>query len=188
MKIRGKKTADNPSGETYLVDAAEGSFTKTDKIPGKEWFRMDQNGRQGEKEDDRSRARGLLAELLGAFTATGDASWVGPENIGGRITDHLRGTVVVAELAKYQESARESKQRDWYVNALKKAGTKQVVIDIWIGADGLGVKSQEASHGTKGQQPIVEEYRDYGADLKDEVPPAHKVASFDEYIEALSKR
>ncbi|GAA2779008.1 hypothetical protein VO63_17520 [Streptomyces showdoensis] len=35
---------------------------------------------------------------------------------------------------------------------------------------------------------VVEEYRDYGADLTGEVPPASKVVPFDEYVEALSKR
>lgn len=34
MQVHGKKTKDNPSGETYLVDTADGAYTKTDKVPG----------------------------------------------------------------------------------------------------------------------------------------------------------
>lgn len=186
--IHGKKTEDNPSGETYLVGTAEGAFTKTDKIPGKEWFRIEPSSGKGDKEADRSRSRGLLTELLGALNATGDAKWVRAEKVHGRPTDHFQGTVVLAELAKYQGPAMDKDVHDWYVGTLQKSGKKQAVIDIWVGRDGLVVKAQEVSSGDKGQERITEEYRDYGADLKGEVPPANEVASFDEYIQALAKR
>ncbi|MFE9408135.1 hypothetical protein ACFYN0_04970 [Streptomyces sp. NPDC006704] len=185
MRIHGNKTADNPSGETYLVDTADGAYTKTDKIPGKDWFKIDPSG---EKKTDMSRSRGLVTELLGALNATGSGKWVGSEQIGGHPTDHFRGTVNIAELAKYQGAAMTKDSHDWYVDVMRKNGKEQAVIDVWVGKDDLVAKSQETSSGEKGQETIVEEYSDYGTSLKAEVPPADKVATFDEYIDALSKR
>ncbi|MFI5985207.1 hypothetical protein ACIBEA_30645 [Streptomyces sp. NPDC051555] len=185
MMIHGAKTADNPSGETYLVDTADGAYTKTDKIPGKDWFKIDPSG---EKKTDTSRSRGLLTELLGALNATGSAKWVGAEQVGGRPTDHFRGTVNFAELAEYQGPAMNKESHDWYVDVMRKGGKEQAVIDVWVGKDDLVAKSREVSSGQKGQETIVEEYTAYGTSLKAEIPPADKVATFDEYIDALSKR
>ncbi|MFJ8314249.1 hypothetical protein [Streptomyces sp. NPDC094147] len=185
MKVHGKQTADNPSGETYLIDTADGAYTKTDKIPGKDWFKLEPSG---DKKSYRSRSRGLLTEFLGALNATGSAKWVGAEQVGGRPTDHFQGTVAIAELAKYQGPAMDKDSHDWYVDVMQKGGKEQAVIDVWVGKDDLVAKAQEVSSGKKGQERIVEEYSDYGTDLKPQVPPADTVASFDEYIQALSKR
>jgi hypothetical protein len=184
MQVHGKKTKDNPSGETYLVDTADGAYTKTDRIPGKDWFKMDPSS---DKKTDRSRSRGLLTEFFGALNATGSAKWVGAEQIGGQPTDHFQGTVNIAELAKYQGPAMDKDSHDWYVDVMRKGGKDQAVIDLWIGKDDLVAKSQEVSSGKKGQERIVEEYSEYGTSLKAEIPPADRVATFDEYIEALAK-
>ncbi|WP_159047897.1 hypothetical protein [Streptomyces sp. WM6378] len=183
MQVHGKKTKDNPSGETYLVDTADGAYTKTDKIPGKDWFKIDPSS---DKKSDRSRSRGLLTEFLGALNATGTAKWIGTEQVGGRPTDHFQGTVTIAELAKYQGPAMDKESHDWYVDVMQKGGKEQAVIDVWVGKDGLVAKSREVSSGKKGQEQIVEEYSDYGTGLKAEVPPADRVATFDEYIQALA--
>ncbi|MFF4605300.1 hypothetical protein ACFY12_21520 [Streptomyces sp. NPDC001339] len=190
MKVHGKKTEDNPSGETYLVDTADGTYTKTDKIPGKDWFRLEPSG---DKKPDRSRSRGLLTEFLGALNATGSAKWLGAEQVGGRPTDHFQGAVTIADLAKYQGSAMEKDSREWYVDVMRRGGKERAVIDVWVGKDNLVAKAQEVSSGKnkKGEakeEKIVEEYSGYGADLKAEIPSPDKVASFDEYIQALAKR
>ncbi|MFG3285579.1 hypothetical protein [Streptomyces sp. NPDC048111] len=185
MLIHGTKSADNPTGETYLVDTADGAYTKTDKIPGKDWFKIDSSGG---KQTDTSRSRGLLTEFLGALNATGSAKWVGTEQVGGRPTDHFRGTVNFAQLAAYQGPAMSKESHDWYVDTMRKGGKEQAVIDVWVGKDDLVAKSREVSSGQKGQETIVEEYTAYGTSLKAEIPPKDRVATFDEYIEALSKR
>lgn len=180
----GKKTEDNPSGFNHMISMGDAIYVKSDHVPGKSWYRMDQNGGG---DPGNSRAAGFINEIAGALAATGSTSWVGEEQVGGRPADHYRGTVVFDELAHYTGPAIKDDVRDYYVQLAKRRGETSAVLDMWVGKDDLILKSQEVTTGSKGQEQVFEEYSDFGAVPAITAPPADTVATWDEFIAGKTK-
>ncbi|ORT55582.1 hypothetical protein [Streptomyces sp. CB03238] len=89
---------------------------KTEKVPGKSWYRMDLGGYTAAGD---MRAAGYVDEFAGAPAATEPTAWIAEEKVGGRPADHYRGTVVLDELAAYSGPALEKGLRDGYVAEAK---------------------------------------------------------------------
>ncbi|MEV0321048.1 hypothetical protein ACIBKX_17735 [Streptomyces sp. NPDC050658] len=172
------KSSANPTGISHMVAVDGATYVKTDKVPGKKWYRMD-TGVIGA-----SRAAGYVPEFTGALAATKSTKWVAEEKVGGRPADHYRGTVVLKELARYTGAALDKDVRDAYVEGARKQGLTSVVIDLWVGKDDLVLKSRETGDGSKGREELNEVYSDFGAVPEVAAPAAGTVASWDEFIGA----
>ncbi|MFE3499027.1 hypothetical protein [Kitasatospora sp. NPDC059160] len=184
IKSWGEKSEDNPSGFNHIIATGDGIYMKSDHVPGKSWYRMDQKtaGSPGS-----ARAAGFVNEIAGSLASTGSTSWVGEEQVGGRPADHYRGTVVFDELAHYSGPAIKDEVRDYYVQLAKRRGETSADLDMWVGKDDLVLKSQQVTTGSKGRSEVVEEYSDFGAVPAITAPPADTVATWDEFVAGKAK-
>lgn len=179
----------NPSGFTQTVSLGGKTYVHTDDVPGKSWYTMDDTAYAGgAKASGGPRAAGYVPEFTGALAASPSTRRVGEERVGGRAADHYRGTVVMDELAAYSGPAIDRRVRDGYVAGARQQGMESAVIDLWVGKDGLVLKSREAGRGSKGPGLIVEEYTDFGAVPPVTAPPADTVATWKEFVDGVSQR
>ncbi|GAA0585432.1 lipoprotein [Streptomyces crystallinus] len=179
----------DPRGFTQMVSVGGKTYVSTDDLPGKSWYTMDDSAYAGrDKGSGGARAAGYVPEFTGALAASPSTRRVGEERVGGRPADHYRGTVVMDELAAYTGPSIDKGVRDGYVAGTRQQGMKSVVIDVWVGKDGLVLKSQEAGRGSKGPELVVEEYSDFGKIPAITAPAANTVATWEEFIDGLSQR
>ncbi|WP_371650109.1 MULTISPECIES: hypothetical protein [unclassified Streptomyces] len=189
IKSWSKPSSANPSGFSQVISLGGKTYIHTDEVPGKSWYTMDDTAYAGaDKGSGESRAAGYVPEFAGALAASPSTRRLGEERVGGRPADHYRGTVVVDELAAYTGPAIDKGVRDSYVASTRQQGMSSVVIDLWVGKDGLVLKSREEGRGSKGPGLVVEEYSDFGAVPAITPPPANTVASWNEYVDGLSQR
>ncbi|MFD9792735.1 hypothetical protein ACFWXK_17495 [Streptomyces sp. NPDC059070] len=177
----------NPSGFSHMVSSGGAVYVYTDELPGKSWYRMDGGPADGAASGG-ARAAGYVREFAGALAASPSTRRVGEEQVGGRPADHYYGRVVMDELAGYRGPALDDRVRDGYVATSRRAGLNTVFIEMWVGKDGLVLKSQERGYGTKGPELVVEEYSDFGAVPAIAPPPANTVATWKEFIDSLAQR
>ncbi|MGW1074668.1 hypothetical protein [Streptomyces sp. NPDC002537] len=168
---------ENPKLDSFndMISDDKAIYTKNAGLAGGKWLKSDSKPEDGQEK----RAEGYLPLLLGALATAKDLTKVGDETVGGRATSHVKGSVVISELAQYKGDAVEGWLRDLYVKG--KEGVDKADIDLWIGADDLVVKAQEHGKGTK-EHTTTEEYSDYGADPRITVPSGDDVITFDEFL------
>ncbi|GHC38964.1 hypothetical protein [Streptomyces cinnamoneus] len=191
------KTAD-----THMVSVGGASYMATEDVPGKSWFVMDEPGsRAGKpaalpsttpstppKENAGRRVGGSVKKWVGALLAASkDLKRVGGETVGGRATDHYRGTVVLADLKNYEGPAMTKDYRDLYLLQTGKAGMEKPEIDVWVDKDGFIAKEEEKGRTPKGDERITEEFSGFGADPKIKAPDPKDVATWSEYVAAGRK-
>ncbi|MFH8403293.1 hypothetical protein ACH4FX_00785 [Streptomyces sp. NPDC018019] len=149
-------------------------------IGGKPWMKYDYNAMAKQnptfallkdqmQNNNPSRAVGLVM-------ATGKAKKVGTEDVRGVKATHYSATFDVAELTRMQAS-KDFSEKDMKAleEALKKSGTKNETIDLWIGPDDLIVKKVEKAENTMGGTENTVYYSDYGAKVDVQEPPASQV-------------
>ncbi|OAR22697.1 hypothetical protein A8W25_24190 [Streptomyces sp. ERV7] len=189
IKSWNKPSKASPSGFSQVISLGGKTYVHTDEVPGKSWYTLDDGADAGrDKGSGESRAAGYVPEFTGALAASPSTRRVGEERVGGRPADHYRGTVVVDELAAYTGPAIDKGVRDSYVASTRQQGMSSVVIDLWVGKDGLVLKSQEAGRGSKGPGLVVEEYSDFGAVPAIMAPAANTVATWKEFVDGISER
>ncbi|MEV5238363.1 hypothetical protein AB0K89_04430 [Streptomyces cinnamoneus] len=185
--------------DTHMVSVGHASYMATTDIPGKSWFAMDEPNSGAQKptaspstppkENAGRRVAGSVKKWVGALLAASkDLKRVGGETVGGRATDHYRGTVVLADLKNYQGPAMTKDYRDLYLLQSGKAGMEKAEIDVWVDKSGFIAKEEEKGRTPKGDERITEEFSDYGVDPKIKAPDAKDVATWSEYVAAGSKR
>ncbi|MFI9236980.1 hypothetical protein [Streptomyces sp. NPDC053079] len=186
------------TAETHMVSVGGASYLATKDVPGKSWFVMEEPGSGAKKpaaspstppkENAGRRVGGSVKKWVGALlTASKDLKRIGGETVGGRATDHYRGTVVLADLKNYEGPAMTKDCRDLYLLQTGKAGIEKAEIDVWIDKDGFIAKEEEKGRTAKGDQRITEEFSDYGADPKIKAPDPKDVATWSEYVAASSR-
>ncbi|GAA0445033.1 hypothetical protein ABZ951_02305 [Streptomyces sp. NPDC046215] len=186
------------TAETHMLSVDGVSYMATKDVPGKSWFTTDEPAAKAEqpaaspstppKENAYRRVGGSVKKWVGALLAVSkDLKHVGGDTVGGRVTDHYRGTVVLADLKNYEGPAMTKDYRDVYVLQTGESGTQKAEIDVWVDKDGFIAKEEEKGRTSKGDQRITEEFSDYGVAPKLRAPDSKDVATWSEYVAAGSK-
>ncbi|OKH97314.1 hypothetical protein A6A06_32585 [Streptomyces sp. CB02923] len=113
---------------------------------------------------------------VGLVIASGKAKKVGTEDVRGVQATHYTATFDVAELTRMQAS-KDFSEKDMKAleESLKKSGTKNETIDLWIGPDDLLVKKTEKAQNNMGGAESTVYYSDYGTKVTVQEPPASQV-------------
>ncbi|MFC5721221.1 hypothetical protein ACFP1Z_13705 [Streptomyces gamaensis] len=186
-ELAQRRTSGPAAGTTdEAITTQDALYSRNQSLPEGKWLRTDARPQGDGKPADGERqntAQGDLPVLLGVLATAKDVAKTGDEKVGGQSAAHYRGSVVLNELAQYQGDALQEQPRDLYVKQRDEAGLEKVGIDVWIGEDGLAVKSQETGTGSKGEVRLTEEYSGYGADPKIQVPAAGDVLTSEQYLQ-----
>ncbi|MCX5212081.1 hypothetical protein OG689_22840 [Kitasatospora sp. NBC_00240] len=172
------KTAIDKDGHQHVIVTGGVRYSLDELSVGKNWLSMDLG--TGDP-----RAEGYLAAFVGALAATDEAAWVATEEVGGRPAEHYRGTVVLSALAGYEGPVITRFDRDTFVKEARAHGLDKADIDVWIGRDGLVLRTRESGSGSQGAYSVTEEYSGHGADLKIAPPPANDVISIKDLLDGL---
>ncbi|KAA6221137.1 hypothetical protein CP973_03370 [Streptomyces albofaciens JCM 4342] len=149
-------------------------------LGGKPWMKYDYNAMA-----KKSPVFALLKDQMqnnnpsrsvGLVLATGKAEKVGTEDVRGVKATHYTATFDVAELTRMQAS-KDFSEKDMksMEESLRKSGTKNETIDLWIGPDDLLVKKTEKMQNNQGGFESTVFYSDYGTKVSVEEPPASQV-------------
>ncbi|MFH8557980.1 LolA-like protein [Streptomyces celluloflavus] len=201
-KTFGGKSKGAASGGTHILSVGGVLYLATSDVPGKSWYTMEDldsapkpsapsQGKSGEKpkENPERRVQGAMKKWVSALLAVSkDLRHIGRETVGSRAADHYRGTVVLADLERYEGPAMTKEYRDLYLLQTKKSGMDKAQIDVWVDEDGLIVKEEEKGRTPKGDERITEEFSDYGVDPKIKAPDRKDVASWSEYVASAGKK
>ncbi|MEU3355238.1 hypothetical protein [Streptomyces sp. NPDC037389] len=206
VKTLGQKNT--PSGGTHMISVDGVSYMATSDVPGKSWFTMDdldsgpkssaspqekpgeKSGEKKEppKENPGRRVQGSMKKWVSALLAASkDLRHVGAETVGGRATDHYRGTLVLADLEHYEGPVMPKEYRDLYLLQTRKSGMEKAEIDVWVDKDGFIAKEEEKGRTPQGDERITEEFSDYGADPRIQAPDRKDVATWSEYVASAGK-
>ncbi|MER5889515.1 hypothetical protein ABT160_37305 [Streptomyces sp. NPDC001941] len=186
MTSATKKSADTPDGLIRFLSVGGTMYVASAQVPGKSWYSM--SGGEGGEGGGAARAAGYIDEFGGALAATENTRWVAEETVGGRKADHYRGTVDFAALSAYKGTAFTKEARERYTLLAKRNHRKSAVIDMWVGKDGLVLKSHETTTDSKGKKDVLnEEYSDFGAVPKITAPPADQVLTFEQWIDTQTR-
>ncbi|MYU52542.1 MULTISPECIES: LolA-like protein [Streptomyces] len=201
-KTFGGKSKGAASGGTHILSVGGVLYLATSDVPGKSWYTMEDldsapkpsapsqgKSREKPKENPERRVQGAMKKWVSALLAVSkDLRHIGRETVGSRAADHYRGTVVLADLERYEGPAMTKDYRDLYLLQTKKSGMDKAQIDVWVDEDGLIVKEEEKGRTPKGDERITEEFSDYGVDPKIKAPDRKDVASWSEYVASAGKK
>lgn len=177
-----RKGAGLDAANVETIGTEDAMYSRSPRQPGDRWLRTDFEGDAAMKRFAHREAGGTLPLWLAALGATGPAKGVtevGEETVGGKPATHFKGTVVLDDLQNHKGDVVGDLED--FVRPHRVDGFHKVDIDIWIGRDGLPLKARESGTGSKGTRDITEEYSDYGADPKIQVPPAKDTMTAEEY-------
>jgi hypothetical protein len=122
------------------------------------------------------------ARSVDLLLASGKVKKVGSETVGGKKTDHYRGTIEVAELARMQSKKLSEKELNQLSDQLTQQGFKTETVDLWIDGDDLLVKKQETAKGKNGDLDSTANYSDYGTKVSVEAPAASDTLAFQDAL------
>lgn len=122
------------------------------------------------------------ARSVDLLLASGKVKKVGSETVGGKKTDHYRGTIEVAELARMQSKKLSEKELNQLSDQLTQQGFKTETVDLWIDGDDLLVKKQETAKGKNGDLDSTASYSDYGTKVSVEAPAASDTLAFQDAL------
>ncbi|WP_199881521.1 hypothetical protein [Streptomyces sp. CB03911] len=174
------KTSIDKDGHQHVIITGGVYYALAELSVGKSWLSLE-NG-TGD-----SKAKGYLAAFVGALAATDEAAWVATEEIGGRPAEHYRGTVVLSTLAGYTGPVLGQFERDTFVKDARAHGLDKADIDVWLGTDGLVLRTRESGSGSQGAYSVTEEYSDHGAVRDIAAPPAGDVISSKDLLDGLKR-
>lgn len=174
------KTPIDKDGHQHVIITGGVYYALAELSVGKSWLSLE-NGTGDTK------AKGYLAAFVGALAATDEAAWVATEEIGGRPVEHYRGTVVFSTLAEYTGPVLGQFERDTFIKEARAHGLDKADIDVWLGLDGLVLRTRESGSGSQGAYSVTEEYSDHGAVRDIPAPPAADVISSKDLLDGLKR-
>lgn len=115
------------------------------------------------------------AEQTKIFTGSKDVHRVGTETVDGVQTTHYQGSLTPKEAAEKLDSKARRSFQDLY----QRDGAKQIVFDLWVGADNLPRKLTSKVTTAKASASSTMVYSGYGRSFTVSAPPANQVADGD---------
>ncbi|MEV6104699.1 hypothetical protein AB0M28_08280 [Streptomyces sp. NPDC051940] len=169
-------------GKARLLSGKDFFYVELDSpLNGRKW--LDLSGDSG-SEQDTTPDNGPETAIAALATAD-DLKKAGTEKVNGQDTDHYTGTVDVAELAETKLQGVSGNSRDEYAENLRNQGLKKVRIEVWIGDDGLAVRTVESGRTAKGAYRETVDIKSYGDGFTVDRPPASEVATLEEFVRSL---
>ncbi|MFI0223465.1 hypothetical protein [Streptomyces lydicus] len=110
--------------------------------------------------------------------SSGKVKEAGKEDVRGVQATHYTGTLSVSELTRMQSKNVSEQDLKALEQQLKKAGTQNETIDLWISSENLLVKKREQMAGASTFDSTVY-YSNYGTKVTVQKPPASETVDFD---------
>ncbi|MBH1935120.1 hypothetical protein I5Q34_12695 [Streptomyces sp. AV19] len=186
---------------TYMEMPAGSMKDAPAEMRGKKWMKLDLEAAakmSGDPAAQKQMMGGMTgsmsdmnqdpAKQMAILTDSPSLKRVGEEDVNGVKAQHYKGTLTVDELVKGNKSAElmDAKDREKFLDGVKKAGIKGYDTDIWVNGDDLPVRVVMGIDSAKqGKMNVTADYTEYGVKAEVTAPPAGETLDLFEMFKGM---
>ncbi|MEV5144066.1 hypothetical protein AB0L14_06370 [Streptomyces sp. NPDC052727] len=174
----------NHSPTTHVLFLKGVYYYDVDAFPsgpyqGKDWIKVDGSVLFGKKGAQALAGdNGSPSASMKGLKYAKDVRNLGTQTVNGKHTTHYRGVIDSAHMGKLKDVYGEGSPMS------KVTGAKSIVMDVWVGSDGLPVRLKQKM----GTVTVTMDFDKFGKTATVKAPPAGRVADLTDVVKKQQQR